>query len=96
MEILDKLPSANKQPMLCNSQVLNKDTSVHTGTDLNWNPEKLWSIFVWLDSSLTRPCDRQMAADIMPVACVAPASSLKSLCLMLQGQHFQNNNRPTV
>lgn len=45
MEILDKPLSVNKQPMLSNSQVLNKDSSMHTGTDFNWNLEKLWSIF---------------------------------------------------
>ncbi len=40
MEILDKLLSVNKLALLCNSQVLNKDVSVRTLTDLNWNPEK--------------------------------------------------------
>lgn len=72
MEKLDKLLSVNKQPLLCDSQVLNKDVRVHTGRDLNWNPGKLQSIDVWFDSSLPRPCDRQMAAaEIMPVGCAA-------------------------
>lgn len=39
-KILDKLFSVNKPASLCNSQVLNKDARVRTGTDLNWNPEK--------------------------------------------------------
>lgn len=68
---LDKLLSVNTQPLLRNFQVLNKDVCVHTFRDLNWNPEKLQSIYVCFDSSLPRPCDRQMAAEIMLVGCAA-------------------------
>lgn len=44
----------------------------------NWKPEKLGekqqkktNIFVWLDSSLPRPCDRQMVAEIILAGCAA-------------------------
>lgn len=93
---LDKLLSVNTQPLLRNSQVLNKDvcvcilSEIWIGIQKSYNP----SMSAWILHSRGPVTDRWLLR--LCWLDVLPAFSPKSLCLMLQGQHFQNNNRPTV